>query len=154
MTSNIIQFADYRETRLKDAGRFDLNELAAMSYSGALEWAGADFARLVAVAEARDYRPEWVVHQLADRGHELSARQAQTIDSMIVAAGPYLTQRERWLMKQLSNSPDATDEQLAALAIDAHAYRFCRDFRRCVGNDVRKLTAMGLIERRSERQHA
>src|SRR5260370_14870470 len=89
--------------------------LAAMSYDVALDWAGADFHRLVAVAKARDYRPEWIAHQLANHGLQPSAQDAEILSRMVADAGPYISRRHRCIMRQLRIKP-LTVKALAAPA--------------------------------------
>src|ERR1700678_886585 len=98
MSNNVVSFEQYRskteEAAAKAAGvkAFDLSikQLSTMPYGAVLEWAGADFSRLAAVAHARDYRPEWIVHQMQENGRSLTGSEAETLAQMIAAAGPYL----------------------------------------------------------------
>ena len=116
-----------------------------MSYFDVLQWAAVDFERLVAVAPARDYRPEWIAHQLEERGHEMTPAQATVFERMIANAGPYLSRRERWVLWQVKAKPTCV-EALARLAKGTAEYRSYKDLARCVGNDVARLVERGLIK--------
>ena len=119
----------------------------ALSYDVALDWAGADFHRLVAVAKARDYRPEWIAHQLENHGLQPSAQEAEILARMVADAGPYISRRQRWIMRQLRIKP-LTVKALAAMATSAAEYRDYKDVPRCVAHDIARLESRGLV-----RQH-
>jgi hypothetical protein len=72
-----------------------------MSYADALMWADADFSRLRFVAYARDYRPEWIVHQLEGAWRAADPQQAALLSRMAVDAGPYISRHKRWIMRVL-----------------------------------------------------
>src|SRR6266403_1661401 len=124
MINNVLRLSDYRQPlqSAADPPR-DLEELAAMSYDAAVDWAGADFQRLAAVARARDYRPEWIAHQLENHGKQLSAQQAEILARMVAKAGPYISRRQRWIMRQLRVKA-LTEKALAVMA--ALAVEYCK----------------------------
>ena len=127
MNNNVLKLSDYRQPlqSAADPPR-DPAELAAMSYDAALDWAGADFHRLVAVAKARDYRPEWIAHQLENQGKQLSPQEVEIIAHMVAEAGPYISRCQRWIMRQLRIKP-LTVKALAAVAASAVEYRDYKD---------------------------
>lgn len=73
-------------------------ELEGMEYEAVKKWAGANFDRLRAVAEARDYRPEWIGHQIAAH-RAVTVSEAEVLVGMITSAGPFLSPRQRWIMR-------------------------------------------------------
>ena len=144
---DVVRLADFREAEAP------LPDLAAMSYQAAVEWAGADFDRLVAVARARDYRPEWIQHQLENLGRAPSPRQADVLAAMIAAAGPYLSRRRRWIIRQLRIKP-LTEKALTAMAAGAPEYRDLKLVDRAVANDVDGLVVLGLVIKQGGKVHA
>jgi hypothetical protein len=144
--SNIVILDQYRsETRgTAEEAAAKAADLFAMSYAYALSWAGADFDRLLALARAKDYRPEWIAHQLFDRGLEPTPAQVAILDRMIAAAGPYISRRERWILRQLNVKP-TSESSLVKLASKAAEYREYKHPDRCVGHDIGKLVARSLI---------
>jgi hypothetical protein len=152
MTGNVINIADFRrpEARKPDEEQQPTaKDIAGMPYAAVLEWAGADFNRLVAVAKIRDYRPEWISHQLLDRGFELTRPQAAIMAQLIATAGPYLSRRERWVMRHIKAEPMCA-EALAKLAKGSVEFRGYKDLARCIENDIRKLAQRGLIQLRTD----
>jgi hypothetical protein len=153
MSSNVVQLSDHRQPlqSAADPPR-DPAELAVMSYPAALDWAGADSQRLAAVAKARDYRPEWISHQLENQGVQLSAQQIDIITRMVAAAGPYLSRRQRWVVRQLKAKPTMSQSALVKLASKAAEFRQYKHVDRCVANDIAKLVARNLIRGTSARR--
>jgi hypothetical protein len=145
MTGNVINLAGFRAEDKEPAAT--AGELSRMSYNAVLDWAGADFDRLLAVAQARDYRPEWIKHQMEDRGHEPTQAQAEVLNLMISDAGPYMNRRQRWVLRQVKAKPTCV-EVLAVLAAKADEYRDYKHTERCVANDLAKLVELGLIQTR------
>jgi hypothetical protein len=123
-----------------------------MSYDAVLDWAGADFKRLIAVAEARSYRPEWVVHQI-EESRPVSAHEAAILQRMIAEAGPFLSRRQRWIMRQIKIKPH-TEEQLATMAASAPEYRELKLKDRAVHNDIVGLIALGLVREHGSKVQA
>jgi hypothetical protein len=154
MTTNVITLAEYRDAKQAEEPPRDVPlDLAAMSYDDALDWAGADFNRLLAVARARDYRPEWIVYRLeSDFGVELQACEAEAIAVMVAEAGPYMSRRQRWILRQLRIKPLA-ETALTKLAAKALAYRDYKHPDRCVRHDIAKLTERGLVQARGGKIH-
>jgi hypothetical protein len=134
--SNVVRLADHRPPASPD--------LVTASYGEVLDWAGSDFDRLVAVARARDYYPTWVHHQLQDHGIELTPDQAVILAGMVAAAGPYLTKRQRWIMRQVKLKP-CSESKLVNTAPKAPEYRAYKDPARCVRHDIAKLLELGMI---------
>jgi hypothetical protein len=116
-----------------------------MPYDALCQWAGADFERLLAVRAAKDYRPEWIGHQLCSFGIEPTPAQAAVLDLMIAEAGPFLSRRERWVLRQVKAKPTCM-ETLARLAKGTPEYRPYKDVGRCVANDVARMVERGLIQ--------
>jgi hypothetical protein len=147
--SNVVSLEQYRSKtqRTDEEAAAKAAELSAMPYDALCDWAGADFERLLAVARAKDYRPEWVGHQLCNFGIEPTPAQAATLDRMIADAGPYLSRRERWILRQLKAKP-MSQSALVKLASKAAEFRGYKHPDRCVANDIGKLAARGLIQAR------
>ena len=55
--------------------------------------------------KAKDYRPEWVLHQLTDYGIEPTPDQAMVLDRMIAEAGEFMGRRQRWILRQIRMKP-------------------------------------------------
>jgi hypothetical protein len=149
MSSNVINLSNYRsETqRTAEEAAAKAAELSTMSYDALLDWAGFDFDRLCAVARAKDYRPEWISHQLTGYGIELTPAQAGTLARMIADAGEYLSRRHRWILRQLRSRP-MQQQTLSKLAADAQEYRPYKQIPKCVAHDLAKLAERGLIRHR------
>jgi hypothetical protein len=146
--SNVISLEQYRSERMdEEAAAKAAAQLSTMSYVDVLEWAGVDFGRLLAVARARDYRPEWIAHQLEERGRPPTQQQATVLDRMIADAGEYLSRRERWVLRQLKAKP-MSESGLVKLATKAAEFRGYKHPGRCVANDIGKLAARNLIQAR------
>jgi hypothetical protein len=124
-------------------------DLSTMPYDALCQWAGADFERLLAVRAAKDYRPEWIGHQLCNFCIEPTPAQAATLDRMIADAGPFLSRRERWVLRHVKAKPTCI-EALARLAKGAAEYRPYKDVARCVANDVARMVERGLIRMRDD----
>src|SRR5580704_2315559 len=86
------------------------DQLRSMSYGAALDWAGTDFDKLLALAKARRYRPQWIAYQL----QQLTPGQHRILRAMEATAGPYLTQRQRWVVCRLQEEP-LTETELVAM---------------------------------------
>jgi hypothetical protein len=153
MMSNVVKLADYREKPGGTQDEYDLEQLTMLPYGDAVSWAGADFRRLIAVAKARDYRPEWISHQLENHGLQPSAQQAAILAGMVAAAGPYVSRRQRWILRQIRLKP-VTEKALATMASSAAEYRSYKDVPRCVQHDIARLTALGLVQIRGGMVHA
>ncbi len=123
MTNNVVNIADFRRPETTSPEQYPTpDELAAMPYYAVLDWAGSSFDRLVAVAEARDYRPEWIIHQLAEHGRQLTGPQDALMARMIADAGPFISRRQRWIFRQIQTRP-LSETKLVAKAADAAEYR-------------------------------
>ena len=118
--------------------------LSAMSYDGVVDWCGGDFERLVAVAKVRDYRPEWIAHQIQNHGRHLLAQESEFLARMVAEAGPYISRRRRWIMRQLRVKP-LTENALATMALSAVEYRDYKYVPRCVRSDLAGLVSLGLV---------
>jgi len=140
MSSNVVSLEQYRSgtQRMGEEAALAAADLSTMSYADALSWAGADLDRLLAVARAKDYRPEWIAHQLFNRGFEPTRAQAAMLDRMIADAGPYLSRRERWILRHIRVEP-MHESKLVKLAADAAEYRPYKQVPKCVSHDVAKL---------------
>jgi hypothetical protein len=91
MTSNVVNIADFRrETNTAEAPNLTAEELAAMPYPAVLDWAGSSFDKLVAAARARDYRPEWVLHQMEEHGRQLTGPGRKTPSCVASSTLPVL----------------------------------------------------------------
>lgn len=146
---NVVEISDYRAAlRRGEESSRDAAELASMTYDEALAWASSDFWRLAAVAKARDYRPEWIEYRMAEYGCELTAQQAEAIKRMVAEAGPYLSSRRRWIMRQI-NSGCHDEGLLIERAKSAAPFRHCTYVDRCVRNDLATLARDGLIMSRT-----
>jgi predicted alpha/beta hydrolase len=145
----VVRLSDYRKHEEQQPTP---EELAAMFYDDALDWAGADFDRLVTVCRARDYRPEWIQHQLDSHGLTPSAHQAAILAGIVAEAGPYLSRRCRWVMRQLREQPMA-EVKLAKAAAAAVEFRGYKDVPRCLQNDLARLTTLALVQIRGGRFH-
>jgi len=148
--SNVVSLEQYRsETRRtpEEAAGKAAAQLSTMSYDALLDWAGFDFDRLLAAAQAKDYRPEWVGRQLYSYGIEPTPSQAATLDRMIADAGPYLSRRQRWILRNLRSKP-ISQAALVKLASKAAEFRGYKQPDRCIANDIGKLAARGLIQAR------
>jgi hypothetical protein len=148
--SNIVNLADIAARRAAAAAEADAEILApdflrAMPYRVVLDWAGGDFDRLVAVAQAPDYRPEWIAHQMDDAGTLLNSHQLPILGKMITEAGPFLSKRERWVMRQLRGGP-MPGAELVKLAADAVEYREHKRLDICIARDVAKLVERGMVQ--------
>jgi hypothetical protein len=151
MTSNVVNIADFRRPATTPPEQYPTDEeLAKMRYGAVLDWAGADFDRLVAVARARDYRPQWIVHQLAERGRTLTGPEHAIMDRLVADAGEYLTRRQRWIMRQLRTRPGISQSALAELAAKAPEFRGFKRPDLCIGHDIAKLVEMGLVKTREK----
>jgi hypothetical protein len=117
-----------------------------MPYEAVCNWAGGDFHRLVAAAKARDYRPEWVAHQLENQGKQLSAQEAEILQRMITAEGPYISRRRRWIMRMIRIKP-MTEKALVTMAASAPEYRDLKQIERAVQNDIRGLLSLGMASK-------
>lgn len=147
--SNVVQLSAYRESVAaaeRSIGAATAAQLTVISYDALLDWCGADFSRLVAAAQARDYRPEWISHQLENHGRAPTPREAEILTTMIVAAGPYLSPRLRWIMRHVRTKP-MTTAALVKLATAAKEYRDYKHVDRCVEHDIGKLEELGLVRR-------
>ena len=120
MTANVVRFEDYRRN-VDDKAAAKAADLLGMSYYDICGWAGADFERLRAAAQARDYRPAWIKHQLASRGIQPTAAQAAFLDQMVAAAGQFVSRRQRWILRQLKENPPMSKSTLVKLSIRALA---------------------------------
>jgi hypothetical protein len=89
---------------------------------------GDNFDRLAAVAKARDYRPEWIERHIT---RELSDRESEILQRMIAEAGPFLSRRCRWIMRQIRVKP-MTAEELETMAISAPEYRDLKQIGRTI----------------------
>jgi hypothetical protein len=149
MSSNVVNLAAYRDAKAHETAERNPTpeQLAARPYAEVIVWARGDFNRLVAVARARDYRPEWIVHQLEDHGRPMTEPQHALIAQMIAEAGPYLTRRERWVLRQIRAGGSTGLEALTSLAKESVEYRSFKDVARCVANDVAKMVERGLIRK-------
>jgi hypothetical protein len=78
------------------------------------------------------------------RADEVVEQEAEILQRMIAAAGPYLSRRQRWIMRQLRVKP-LTEKALAAVAALAVEYRKYKDVPRCVRHDINRLTSLGLV---------
>ena len=141
---NVVNLEDYRNKMQVENSLLDATELTAMSYDAVIQWAGADFERLAAAAKARDYRPEWIRHQIENYGQRPSAREMMILSDMIAAAGPYLSRRRRWVMRQVRNEP-RSESSLIDTARHAAEYRTYKGIPACVRNDLRALVELGLV---------
>lgn len=110
-----------------------------------LEWAGANFDRLLAVAKARDYRPEWIGHQIADHP-VVTQHEAEIIARMTAQAGPFLSQRLRWVMREIKVAP-MSESDLASKAKSTNHYREYKRLDLRVRRDLDKLEELGLVRR-------
>jgi hypothetical protein len=149
--TNVIDLEQFRrssEARWETPPDLTADELARMRYGAVLDWAGSSFDRLVAVAKARDYRPEWILHQMADHGRQLTGPQDALIAQMIRDAGPFLPKRQRWIMRQLADGRQRLESALAKMAESAVEFREYKRPAQCVRNDLYELQELGLIESR------
>jgi hypothetical protein len=146
VTGNVVRFEDYRRN-IEDQAAAEAANLSGMSYYDLCDWAGANFERLRAAARARDYRPEWISHQLAARGIEPTLAQAAVLDQMIAAAGEFVSRRQRWILRQLKENP-TSESALVKLAIKAPEFCEYKHPDRCVANDIGKLVERNLIQTR------
>jgi len=119
--------------------------LRAMSYPAVLKWAGTDFGRLCAVADARGYYPSWIEHTLLDHGVTPTLEQSRVLARMFAAAGPHLSRRQRWIMRQLRERPIRPESELAELATSADQYAGYSKPERCIRHDLEKLSELGLV---------
>jgi hypothetical protein len=86
--NNVVSLASFRKQKaVAEQPQPGADELATMSYDAVLAWAYGDFDRLVMVVQARDYRPEWIMHSME---RDLTPREGEIIERMVVDAGPYL----------------------------------------------------------------
>jgi hypothetical protein len=148
--TNVVSLEQYRSEnsqRTIDEAAARPADLSTMSYYDLLTWAGFDFDRLLEAAAAKNYRPEWIAHQILDQGRDITNQQAMVLDQMISDAGPYLNRRQRWVLRQVKAKPTC-GEVLAVLAAKAAEYRDYKHPERCVANDVAKLVERGLIQTR------
>jgi hypothetical protein len=143
---NVVTLADYRrnEVTVNDDHRTE-DQVRAMFYDHVVEWAACDFDRLVAVARARDYRPEWVRHQLENNEVEPTPEQAVVLARMIDEAGAFISRRQRWILRQLTARP-LYEAKLVTRAADAAEYRDLKYVDRGVAHDLRKLVELGRIK--------
>jgi hypothetical protein len=81
-------------------GNSRLSARAVFKFTRICKRAGADFQRLMAVAKARDYRPEWIGHQLENYGVKPTPAQAAILSRMIAVAGSYISRRRRWVLRR------------------------------------------------------
>jgi hypothetical protein len=72
---------------------------------------------------------------------------------MVDNAGPYLTRRQRWVMRQLREQP-RREESLIKEAKSAVEYRQYKGIAACVGNDIRKLIEVGLVRKQNKKIEA
>jgi hypothetical protein len=135
--SNVVNLADHR----RQTGLLTEDEIAAMHFTDAWTWAGADFDRLVIVAKAKDYRPEWVRYQIEKHGRDLTASEVETLQRMIVAAGPYVPPKLRWLLRNLKRYK--TGAELIGAAARSVEYRQLVYTAAGVDRDIGKLLDMG-----------
>ena len=146
--SNVVSLEQYRRSRVRTdegaAAKADA-DLYTMPYDALCRWAGADFERLLTVRAAKDYRPEWVGHQLCNFGIEPTPAQAAVLDRMIAEAGPFLSRRERWVLRHVKAKPTCI-KTLARLAKGTPEYRPYKNVARCVANDVARMVERGLIQ--------
>jgi hypothetical protein len=147
-TTNLIVLSDFRQTAVAD--NITTDQLRAMSYDDALDWAGGRFDRLVIVARARDYYPTWVTHNL---DHVMTPQQAATLERLVAEAGPYLSKRCRWLLRLLRKGP-GTVEGIYNMALDAVEYSDLQRVGRGLQNDMRRLIDLGLVEVVGDEFHA
>jgi hypothetical protein len=155
--NNVVKFADFQKPPdLPGIRSCDLSteQLSKLPYDAVLDWAGwggptesIDFNRLVAVAKARDYHPRWISHQMEECGRAPTPEQAATLDRMIAEAGPYLSRRERWVLRHLRSTP-RSESELVRLASKAAEFREYKHPDRCVANDIGKLVERNLIQTR------
>ena len=155
--SNVISLEQYRSktqrmdeeaaAKAAEAGHKTFEQLSVMPYAALLDWARVDFERLLVVAHVKDYRPEWIVNQLLNHGVEPTPAQAATLSQMIADAGPYLSRRERWVLRQV-RAGHSTQSKLVKLAAGAAEYRGMKRVDLCVANDLAKLVEHGLIRGR------
>lgn len=144
--TNVIDLGAYRSGVREAAEQYPTpEELAAQPYVEICRWAWGDFDRLRAVAAARSYRPEWISHQLEESGRQMTASQAAILARMIEQAGPFLSRRERWVVRQVKAKPTCI-EALAQLAKGALEYRGLKRLEIAIGHDVQKLLERGLIK--------
>jgi hypothetical protein len=144
MSGNVVQLENYREPVPDD--------LASMPYGDVVTWAGGDFRRLLAVAKARDYRPEWIAHQIENYGMQLSEKEAEVIAGMVAEAGPFLSRRRRWILRQL-RVKTLTQHTLTTMASSAAEYRDYKDIPRCVDHDIDSLFSLGMIREGNGKLH-
>ncbi len=63
---------------------------------------------------------------------------------MVAKAGPYISRRQRWIMRQLRVKA-LTEKALAVMAALAVEYCKYKDVPRCVRHDIDRLTSLGLV---------
>jgi hypothetical protein len=141
--TNVVNIADFRRRETEHYPTAE--ELATMPYNAVLNWAGSSFDRLVAVARARDYMPQWVLHQMEEHGRQLTGPQDAIMQRLIANAGPYLSRRQRWIMRQVKAKPMPVSA-LAELAASAAEYRGYKRPDRCVAHDIAKLVESGMLQ--------
>jgi hypothetical protein len=144
VTGDVVSLEDYRR-KIDDEAAAAAADLARMAYPDLCDWAAGDFGRLLEVARARDYRPEWIIHQLTDRGRKPTPEQAAALDQMVADAGEFLTRRQRWILRHLRAKP-MSESALAKLANKAAEFREYKHPDRCLANDIGKLAELNLIQ--------
>jgi hypothetical protein len=143
--SSVVNLADYGDEQAGGERWPSTEELAAMSYAAAIDWAAGDFDKLIAVAKARDYRPEWIARRIEDHGQQPTAREAAIIARLVAEAGPYISRRQRWIMRLIREKPRAENVVMGE-AMKAAEYSDLKRIPQAVGNDLRGLLELGLIE--------
>src|SRR5258705_4035534 len=63
---------------------------------------------------------------------------------MVAKAGPYISRRQRWIMRQLRVKA-LTEKALAVMAALAVEYCKYKDVPPCVRHDIDRLTSLGLV---------
>ena len=142
----VVSLEAYRQQKAEPTRVVTPAELRAMPYNGVCDWAGTHFNRLVAAAEARDCRPEWIGRQIEKLGGRLSEREAKIIADMVAKAGPFLNRRRRWIMRHRKSGATMGELDLIKLASSAEPYRNCHQIDRCVRNDLANLRKLSLIQ--------
>jgi hypothetical protein len=84
---------------------------------------------------------------------QLSEKEAGIIAGMVAEAGPFLSRRRRWIIRQLRVKA-LTEKVLVTMASSATEYRSYKDVPRCVEHDISGLAALGLVQIRGGKLHA
>jgi hypothetical protein len=141
---NVVSLAEYRTSAVTTVDRTD-DELRSMFYQDLIEWCGVDFDRLLAAAKARDYRPEWVGHQLENAGLEPTPEQDAILARLVDQVGPFVSRRQRWILRQIQTRP-LYESKLVTKAAGAAEYRDLKHVDRGVAHDLKKLVEIGRIK--------